>query len=1107
MSIRFIILLWALLIFSCNSLTLDANRPLLLQLKHTGIDFVNTITTNDTINLLNFQYCYNGGGIGVGDFNNDGLQDVYFTGNQVSSKLYINQGKLTFQDITQQAQVETHQWVTGVSIVDINADGWEDIYLNVGGANCNDSCQNLLFINQGLNEEGFPYFIEKAKSYGLNQSSYSQQTVFFDADRDGDLDAYILSNGNIRFDKNSPMPKRYFPSELTDVLLENNTIDSLDHPYFSDISLEKGITKKGFGLGLGIHDFDNNGWVDIYVGNDFITNDILYMNLPKKKGTNYFTDKAPDYLKHQTFNAMGVDLADLTQDGIPEILVLDMLPENYRRQKEMLGSMNYDKYLLAVSNDYTPQFMRNTLQVSDGRTPQGDLIYSEQGFQLNIAKTDWSWAPLFADFDSDGDLDLYVTNGYGKDITNLDFINYSKQNNVFGTDETRFEALRKLIDELEPVYLKNYYFENTEGIGFTPKKGFSNISLSNGAAYADFDNDGDLDLMVNNINQEAFVFENTLTPNKHNFVKIQLQGESNNPKAIGAKVILWSDGKSQSHFQSRIKGYLSSVDPQPFFGLSSPKADSLWVRWPSGEWSTLKNIRLNSTIVIRKDSLKILHKRQSPSPMLKIVDKGINKPHKENKSIDFLKQPLLATQHSKFGPALAATPDDKTSQRLLFVGSSHGEKSRIWKQNEKGIFSVLQELTPYHEDTAAIFSDLDNDGDFDLIVGSGGNQFAKGDSLYRDRIYFQTSKGFIESNIHNGLFENTSCIRVSDFDRDGNPDFFFGSNIVPQQYPKRPKQGLFSWENNNLKDKTPEALANIGMVKDAIWIDYDMDGWEDLVVVGDWMKISFFKNNKGRLQQDSPLIMDDQNRSFPTFGWWNTIAVGDFDRDGDPDFIIGNQGTNNFINPSPNEPVYIFTKDFDNNGSVDPIMGAYAYRDDEKGLYPLQSRDDILRQLPILKKKYTSYKEFANTDFINLLSIEDLDQQTLKVTTSQSVFLENLGGKQFIIKPLDISCQQAPINDILVSDIDEDGHLDILLAGNDFYAETLYGRYDAFNGKLLKGDGMGKFKPISTTQSGFYIPNHTNQLLELKNKTETIFLAGQNNDSLLAFKNIQRSNE
>lgn len=1096
------LLLYLIVVSSVASCTTPSkSSELLLQkIDESGIDFENTITPNEEVNLLNFQYCYNGGGVGIGDFNQDGYPDVYFSGNQVSGELYLNKGSFKFEKITREAGLETKDWLTGVSIVDINSDGWEDIYLNVGGADCKKDCNNLLYVNQGINENGIPQFIEMAEEYGLDEGGYSQQTVFFDYDNDGDLDAFILTNGNVRFDKNSPMPKHYFPKDLQDVFLENVFNESLQHAFYTDRSTTVGVLKKGFGLGVGIHDFNNDGLIDIYAGNDFITNDLLYMNTLSNEGENIFNEKAATYLKHQTFNAMGLDLADLNQDDIPEIMVLDMLPEDYKRQKEMLGSMNYDKYELALNNDYTAQFMHNTLQVSQGRNTNGDLVYSEQGFMLNVAKTDWSWAPLFADFDLDGDLDLYVTNGYGKDITNLDFINYSNQNNVFGTEETRYEELRRLVSKLEPVKLKNYYFESKGGTQFEKSDAFySEESLSNGAAYADLDLDGDLDVVVNNINQKAFILENTSESLNRNYLKVHLKGPKKNPKAIGAKITLWEQGRKQSHFQSRIKGYLSSVETGAVFGIQATIVDSIIVRWPSGNVNKYLNVEANKTVELKEEKFTLNNDPDKESPYLINRNELLAYQHLENKTNDYLKQPLLNTQHSKFGPALATASIANSNENYLFIGASHGQKSQIWRQKNNK-FHLIDELEAEFEDTDAVFYDIDNDSDLDLIVGSGGNQYPSGSSIYQDRVYLNEDDSFTRTSFQPSLLENTSCIRITDFNKDGKPDFFFGSNIVPLNYPNSPKQGLFSLENNSFVPIAVQGLENIGMVKDALWVDYNNDGWEDLIIVGDWMEIILYKNIKGILEQDSVEFINEANSTISTHGWWKTVVSGDFDQDGDQDFVVGNKGINNFVNPTQKEPIYIYTQDYDSNGKVDPVMAGYILRGDKKDLYPLQSRDDIIRQLPKLKKKYPSYRDFSNANFVDLLELKQLKNNTLKATIGHSVLVENLGNGQFKVNALPEEAQQAPINDILVDDINGDNILDLILVGNDYYAEATYGRHDAFNGLLLKGSSNLGFEAQTLIKSGLYVPYQSNHIVAMKQNKALTVVAGQNNNRLQLFQ-------
>ncbi|MEM8846744.1 MAG: VCBS repeat-containing protein [Bacteroidota bacterium] len=1096
-----------LLTVAFSSCTSKAKEVLFVEMdaKDTNIHFVNTINPTDEINIIDFQYCYNGGGVGVGDFNKDNFPDLVFTGNQVSSRIYLNQGSFEFKDITEESGFTTSSWVTGVSIVDINEDGWDDIYLNVGGSNCSGDCNNLLFVNQGLNANGTPTFKERAQHYGLDESEYAQQTVFFDFDLDGDLDAFILRNGNVKFDKNAPLPKKYFPNHLTDILLRKE-LDSLGQMVYRDISKEVGIDKKGFGLGVGINDFNNDGLPDIYVGNDFITNDAIYINSTDEESQG-FEDKAANYMSHQTYNAMGVDVVDINNDLRPDITVLDMLPDGYERQKKMIGQMNYDKYQLALNNEYIPQYMRNTLHIHNGSIGEELLKFSEISFMKGMAKTDWSWTPLWADYDYDGNKDLFVTNGYGKDITDLDFINYTQQNNVYGTAETKNKRLRELVAQQPEVKLQNFFFRNDSIFNIqdvTSDWISNNPSLSNGAAFADLDLDGDLDLVVNNLDQKAFVLQNLRSekPN-YKYLKVKLLGTKQNKDAIGAKVKLWSKGKVQIHYQSVIRGYLSSVEPGAFFGLNESVVDSLQIIWPTGEVSKANRLDVNQTLIFSiKDARKQVKESKSEKTLFRVADSILPYTHKENQSNDFVFQSLLLSQQSKLGPCMAKTKLNNSHGEALFVGGSHGEPGALFQSNEDGNYVITNIFESDYEDTAALFFDFDNDGDQDLYVGSGGNEKEPQSEYYQDRIYVNLGNAEFtqDPSLLPKFTSSTSCVRANDFDKDGDIDLFVGSGIVPRNYPKAPKSRILLNTHGKFKEKGIPELESLGIVKDAIWQDLDSDGWDDLIVVGDWMPVTVFKNHSGELKQWEANFIGISGEKIETNGWWNCIEIIDFDNDGDMDFLIGNQGLNNFTNPSENHPMYIYTKDFDANGSVDPLIAVFSETKEGLKLKPLHSRDDVMKQLVLLKNQFLSYSDFASTDFMELLNIESLAEETLSVSISESVYVENLGDFNFKMRPLPNECQYGPINDFLVNDFNEDGVLDVLAVGNDFQSETNYGGHDAVNGIFLAGNAGGFFTAIPPAKSGFYVPGQSNCLIELDTgNNESLIVAAQNNDKAKVF--------
>jgi len=1098
-----------MVLYSCNP---KKNETVFsyLNTSETNIHFKNVITENDSLNVASFQYIYNGGGVGIGDFNNDGFSDIVFTANQTPSKLFINEGNFKFQDVSEDANFITQSWVTGVSIIDINSDGFDDIYLSVGGAHCKNDCENLLFINQGINDEGLPTFKELAKDYKLNDGHYSQQAVFFDFDIDGDLDVFIAHNGNVTFDKNSPMPKRYVPKNLADYLLINESKEGIEHPVFRNVSDSLGITYKGFSLGVNIQDFNQDNLPDIYVSNDFITEDLLYINQGVNPETNQhkgFIESNKKILNHLTYNAMGVDIADINNDAYPDLLVLDMLPEDYKRQKRMLGTMNYDKYLLSKRNNYSSQFMHNTLQLHNGMLGDSILKTSEVGFISGMSSTDWSWAPILADFDNDGDKDTYITNGYLKDLTDLDFINYSLQSTIFGDETSRNKQLFELLQKLPGVKLPNYLYRNDGKLAFKDVSSVwkdTKASFSNGAAYADFDNDGDLDLVVNNLNQDAFVLKNNTDVSSGNsFLRVQLNGTKHNKKAIGAKVTLWQEGKSQHQFQSVVRGYLSSMEPIIHFGLSNTAVDSLQVLWPNGMISKIKDLKANTLVQVDINAaIKPNKKEKVQKVLLDDISSILNFKHKENRGHDYISQHLLVRQYSKFGPCIATGNIDNEIGDEIFIGGSKGEASSIWKQNQTGDFELYQKLDEEFEDTGAIFIDVDNDNDLDLYVASGGTEFQKNTAFWQDRIYINDGNGSFSKadNLLPEVKQISSCIKPNDYDNDGDIDIFIGSRVVAGRYPETPKSQLLKNTTNGFIKEHNEALINVGMVTDATWQDLNKDGWDDLIVVGEWMPITVFMNRNGTLEKTNISIVNKEGTPEETLGWWNTIEAADFDNDGDIDFIIGNQGENGFILPKENKPVYVYKKDWDQNGSIDPVIGQYfSDPTNNSTLFPVQSRDDIMKQLVKLKDKYINYEAFSKVSFTQLLSINKLDEATLKATTFASSYLENLGNGNYQITKLPERCQIAPVNDILVKDIDNDGYLDVLLVGNDKTSETNYGLNDALIGVYLKGNDNG-FKILANETSGFYVPGQSHHITTLTSNTgEESIIASQNGEALKIF--------
>ncbi|MCD6543131.1 MAG: VCBS repeat-containing protein [Flavobacteriaceae bacterium] len=1099
-----------LLLSGCNK---DKKEDLFeyVDVSRSNITFSNTIIQNDSINPADCLNCFNGGGVGIGDFNNDGLPDIIFTGNQVSSKIYLNRGSLKFEDVSETSNFIPEGWITGVSIVDINSDGLDDIYLNVGGFHCDGECKNLLYVNNGLNNNGIPTFTESAEEYGLDDGLFSQQSVFFDYDNDGDLDVYIVHNSNRAFfNRNMAVMKDFWPKYLADFLLRNDSVAGINHPVFTNVSKELNITRKGLGLGIGIADFNNDNLIDLYVSNDFITEDHLYINKAHKDSTKpKFIESNKQYVQHQTINGMGMDIADINNDGLPDVMVLDMIPKDYKSQKRMMSSMKYNGYLNTLNNGYTSQYMHNTLQFSNGMLDGNPIKSSEVAFLLGISNTGWSWGPLMVDFDNDGDKDIYICNGFIKDLIDLDFINFSTGKSKYFTPSD--EKLKEFLGNLPSIVLPNSIYEQKDEYTFddvSVKWIEDQPSLSNGVAYADFDLDGDLDIAINNINSEAFLIENKTTEKLNNhYLRLQLKGQAKNSKAIGAKITIWSNGKEQHQFQSVIRGYMSSMEPIIHFGVKTNTIDSLRIIWPGGKISKLKNIKADQVLEIDYASAgNPTEKKLDEKKLFSLNEEVLNFSHQENFYNEYLRQPLLIRQYSQKGPCIASANIDGFPGDEIFIGGSFQKPGQIWAQNDKGVYYPKQALDSIYEDTGAVFFDVDNDSDLDLYVSSGGNEFNENSPYYKDRLYLNDGKGSFSKveNILPESFQSTGCIRPIDIDHDNDMDLFIGARITPGNYPKTPESSILINENGHFIKRSVSEISKIGMVTDAVWIDIDGDNWEDLIIVGEFMEIKIFKNNRGELSKMSTTWVDENNQNITTEGWWNCIKAADFDNDGDIDFIVGNQGLNGFIKPKKDFPLYIYAKDFDKNGIIDPVLGQYF--EDEEGeniLFPIHTRDGLKTQFPDSPINFFSYEEFTHIDFKKLLGIKDLESETLKATIFSSSYIENLGNGKFKLVTLPKSCQVSPINDILIDDFNHDGFLDALLVGNDFTAESNYGRFDALTGLFLEGTKSG-FKVIPSRESGFYVPYQSNHITEIiDNKGRKLVLSTQNNKKIRVF-NVEK---
>jgi ASPIC and UnbV/FG-GAP-like repeat len=1082
---------------------------------HSGIHFANNIVENDSVNPIELTNIYNGGGVGVGDFNRDGLQDLYFTGNEVPNKLYINKGSLKFEDVTDAAGVNGKgEWCRGATVVDINNDGWPDIYVSATILPDPRKRQNLLYVNQGTDKNGVPHFKEMAAEYGLNDTTQTTMAAFFDYDNDGDLDVYLVVNQIVKGNNPSifrPIIKDgSFPS--TGKLYRNDWSDSLHHPVFTDVTKQAGVTIEGYGHGVNICDINRDGWKDIFVTNDFNSSDLLYIN--NHDGT--FTNKATSYFKHTSANGMGQDVIDINNDGLSDVVELDMDPEDNYRKKTMLGSANYHTYQQSDYFGYQYQYVRNTLQLNMGpRVNQndsvGDPIFGDVSFMAGMAETDWSWTPLVADFNNDGYRDIIVTNGFPKDVTDHDFIAFRRESSTIASEDY-------VLSQIPQVKLHNYAFQNKGNAHFdnaTDAWGLTIPSFSNGAVYADLDNDGDIDMVVNNINDEAFVYENTTNAKKRiaaNYLQIKFHGDAKNIDAIGAWAeIYYNKNQKQFYENSPYRGYLSTIESGAFFGLGNVSVvDSVIIRWPGSKKQKLTSVKANQTLQVDIRNASVAdswtHEQFAGGTLFTDISTslGLNYSHQEKDYIDFDRERLLPHKLSQYGPALAAGDIDGNGLDDIFIGGSTDYPGTFFLQQPNGKFEkkTLPMTGPHAdrcENMGLLLFDADSDGDLDLYCASGSDEFPANTKSYQDQFFINNGKGdFVADTSALPLnYTSKSCVKAVDFDNDGDLDLFIGGRCLPGKYPT--PVSSFIYRNDSKKgqikftDVTNEiapSLKNIGMVCDAIWTDFDNDGWTDLIVVGEWMPITFLKNNHGKLEN-----VTVQSGVSNQIGWWNSIAAGDFDNDGRTDYIVGNLGQNSFLRASDQYPVSVYAKDFDNNGSVDAIVTLFLK--DKKGVkkeYTAMNRDDIVSQLPGVRKQFLLYKDFANADVHQIFPDDQMKGAFVSHANNfKSCFLKNLGNGKFELHALPDAAQISSLNGMVVDDFNNDGNLDVAISGNDYGNEVFNGRYDAMNGLVLLGDGNGNFAPQTIMQSGVFIPGDAKALVELRGQNDRYLLAASQN--------------
>ena len=1102
--LKFIWLLLPLFICSCGKKSGD-HLFTLMPASVTHADFINQLDYEKQLkskfNVYTFRNFYNGAGVALGDINNDGLIDIFMTSNMGTNKLYLNKGNFEFEDISKKAGIEGNGWSTGVSFADVNGDGLIDIYVCKSGNIYGSQSRNELYINNGDLT-----FTEKAKEYGLDEQGNSTQGVFFDYDKDGDLDLFLLKNfpkaiGSFNVKENQRLVR---DSIGGDKLFRN------DGGKFTDVSESAGIygSTIGFGLGVSVGDINQDGWMDIYVSNDFFERDYIYLN--NHDGT--FKESLVDMIKSTSAASMGGDMADINNDHYPEIFTTDMLPEHNDRLKTKTTFDNWENYKIGVDFGYHSQFTRNMLQLNNT-----DGTFSEIGRMAGVYATDWSWGALMTDLDNDGLKDIFVANGIYKDLTDQDYIRYfSNRDVVMSIVSGNNVDYKKLIDAIPSVKLPNYAFKNMGNDRFqnmATEWGLGDPGFSNGAAYGDLDNDGDLDLVINNVNEPMSIYRNEtnhMLPDNH-YLKVVLKGNPGNTQAIGSKITVKNKGKFIYLEQMPMRGYLSTMDPRPNLGLGPlTVVDSLIVEWPDDRITIMTNVKTNQILTLyQKDAMKMSYHVVGPVSSKHEYFENISKEnrinfvHKESDFNDFEQQPLLHQMMSTEGPHMCKGDVNGDGLEDIYICGAKGQPGALMIQQKDGTFKSVQkslfEEDKISEEIDCAMFDADGDGDLDLYVACGGNEFPESSSALSDRLYLNDGKGnFIKSSqiLPVGKYESTSCVRPSDYDKDGKIELFVGIRLKPFAYGvpvngyilKSDDKGKF----NDITAQVAPGLLNIGMIHDMVWADVDGDGDLDMIIAGDWMSLKIFINDNGKFKEKKDAFGTEK-----TEGWWNCLAVGDFNGDGAIDFIAGNHGLNSRFKASPEKPVTMYVSDFDLNGTVEQVICTY---DGDKS-YPLALRHDLINQIPYLEKKYPTYESYKDQQITDIFTPEQLKNSfRLDANLLETSVFINDGKGHFTRKQLPVEAQFSPVYAAAIGDYNGDGNLDILLGGNLYNVKPELGRYDASYGAFLAGDGHGNFRYIPAKTSGLHLDGEIRDFKQVKTSGGNILVVARSNDSLQVFK-------